>query len=224
MELKGLKINFLGDSITQGIGASSAEKVYHALLKESAELREAKNYGISGTRIARQTAKPQNEEEDFLFNNAFCDRYILMDDDADAVVVYGGVNDFSHGDAPLGGFSDRNPDTFYGACHVLFCGLAKKYLGKTVVIMTPLHTIYEMTNTGIEGRKPAGYGTLKEYVDIIKEVAAYYALPVLDLFSTIGIQPAVKELKDYYIPDGIHPNDNGHEVIARRLENFLKSL
>jgi len=31
MELKGLKINFLGDSITQGVGASGENTVYHAV-------------------------------------------------------------------------------------------------------------------------------------------------------------------------------------------------
>ena len=52
MELKGKKINFLGDSITQGHGVSSPDKIYHALLKKNAGLAEARNYGKSGTKIA----------------------------------------------------------------------------------------------------------------------------------------------------------------------------
>ena len=54
MKLKGLKINFLGDSITEGVGVSSPDKIYHALLKEESGLKEARNYGISGTRYAVQ--------------------------------------------------------------------------------------------------------------------------------------------------------------------------
>ena len=38
MELRGLKINFLGDSITYGVGSSAPDKVYHAILKEKAGL------------------------------------------------------------------------------------------------------------------------------------------------------------------------------------------
>ena len=38
MKLKGLKIAFLGDSITNGVGASKYNNVYHQVLKEKAEL------------------------------------------------------------------------------------------------------------------------------------------------------------------------------------------
>ncbi len=32
MQLEGLKINFLGDSITEGLGVSSPDAIYHAVL------------------------------------------------------------------------------------------------------------------------------------------------------------------------------------------------
>lgn len=223
MKLEGLKINFLGDSITQGVGASSDETVYHQVLKKNVHLREAKNYGISGTRFALQKGTPERPKDDYVDVNSFSERFHLMDDDADIVVVFGGTNDYGHGDAPLGGFSDRTPDTFYGACHYLFSGLVKKYLGKPIVIMTPLHRSNETRNTG-DGNKAHGYGTLKEYVNIIREVAEYYALPVLDLYAVSMIQPEIEEVKEAYIPDGLHPNDNGNAVIAQLLERFLTAL
>ena len=99
MDLKGKKINFLGDSITQGVGASDADHVYHQVLKKSAGLAEARNYGLSGTRIARQQHPTEYEPS---FDRDFCMRAAEMDPDADAVVVFGGTNDFGHGDAPLG--------------------------------------------------------------------------------------------------------------------------
>ena len=222
MNLEGLKINFLGDSITEGVGASSAETVYHAVLKREVGLKEARNYGISATRYALQKGTPGRPKDDYVDVNSFCERFDQMDDDADVVVVFGGTNDFGHGDARLGGFADRTPETFYGACHYLFSGLVKKYLGKTIVIMTPLHRLGELKNTG--SQKEEAYGTLKEYVDIIKEVAEYYSLPVLDLFGTSGLQPAIFEVQEKYIPDGLHPNDNGNAVIAHKLQRFLEML
>ena len=222
MNLEGLKINFLGDSITQGVGASSSETVYHALLAKEAGLAEARNYGISATRFALQKGTEARPKDDYVDVNSFCERFDKMDDDADVVVVFGGTNDYGHGDAPIGGFSDRTPDTFYGACHYLFSGLVKKYLGKTIVIMTPLHRIGESRNTGTE--KTWGSGTLREYVNIIREVAEYYSLPVLDLYASSGLQPEIKEIQDNYIPDGVHPNDNGNAVIARKLKMFLQQL
>lgn len=222
MELKGLKINFLGDSITEGVGASSKDTIYHAVLKKEAGLCEARNYGISATRFALQKGTPERPKDDYVDVNSFCERFSQMSDDADAVVVFGGTNDYGHGDAPIGNFSDRTPDTFYGACHYLFRGLIKKYLGKPIVIMTPLHRLNETDPTA--GCKKTAVGTLKEYTDIIREVAEFYSLPVLDLFSSSGLQPDIPEIQENYLPDGLHPNDNGNKVIAHKLKMFLQAL
>ncbi len=222
MELKDLKVNFLGDSITEGVGASGPDAVYHAILKREAGLAEARNYGISGTRFAIQTGTPERPKSDGIDVQSFSERFHTMDDDADLVVVFGGTNDYGHGDAPLGGFSDRTPYTFYGACHYLFSGLVKKYLGKPIVIMTPLHRIGEtLNNAGCKGK---GYGTLREYVNIIREVAEYYSLPVLDLYATSGLQPEIPEIKEKYLPDGLHPSDAGYAIIADKLKKFLERL
>ncbi len=229
MKLEGLKINFLGDSITQGIKIENPEEtVYHAVLKKNAGLLEARNYGISGTRFALQKGTPERPKDNYVDVLSYCERFQEMDDDADVVVVFGGTNDFGHGDAPLGSFSDRTPDTFYGACHYLFRGLIKKYLGKPIVIMTPLHRTYETRNTGAyspdQPAFPYVYGTLKEYVNIIREVAEYYALPVLDLFANSGLQPEIDEVREAFMPDGLHPNEAGHALLAQKVQAFLETL
>ena len=60
--------------------------------------------------------------------------------------------------------------------------------------MTPLHRVNELRNTG-DGNKEENLAILKEYVDIIREVAEYYSLPVLDLYKNSGIQPEIEEIK-----------------------------
>ena len=222
MNLEGLKINFLGDSITEGHGTSGADKIYHALLKEDAKLAEARNYGIGGTRFAVQKGTDARPKDDYVDVNSFCERFDKMDDDADVVVVFGGTNDYGHGDAQMGSFYDTTPDTFYGACHYLFKGLIKKYMGKPIVIMTPLHRTEEYWVPS--PKLPGTYGILRDYVNIIREVAECYGLPVLDLYATSAMQPEIDEIRDAYIPDGLHPNDKGHEVIAKMLKKFLETL
>ena len=212
MELKGKTINFLGDSITEGVGASAPDKIYLNVLKEMAELSCVRNYGISATRYANQT------DPDDTVGNAFSDRFYEMNNNADVVVVFGGTNDYGHGDAKMGSFDDRENNTFYGACHVLFSGLIKKYPESEIVIMTPLHREYDYMKSEKTGK------TLKEYVDVIKEVAEYYSIPVLDLFSMGGLQPNIAEIKEKYVPDGLHPSDMGNKKIAERLYSFLKCL
>ncbi len=218
MKLEGLKINFLGDSITEGHGTSGEDFTFWSLLKREAGLAKARGYGIGGTRIARQKT-PTDPRWDL----DFCRRALEMDQDADVVVVFGGTNDFGHGDAPLGNMSDRTPDTFYGACHTLYQSLIERYPDATIVVMTPLHRGNEDDPRG-DGHKTENLATLSEYVAIIKEVAAYYALPLLDLFTLSGIQPKNEILRQKYCPDALHPNDAGHKLIAARLFGFLSSL
>lgn len=218
MELKGKIMNVLGDSITEGIGCSSIDKIYCNLLKDRLGLAEVRNYGDAGKRFAAQM------EEDGTWNDHrnFYDLAKKMDPNADIVVVFGATNDFGHGNAPLGTFEDRDTHSFYGACHVLMRYLIEKYPEAVIVFMTPLHRDHELEYHG-DGRKAEVSAPLLGYVNAIRETAEYYALPVLDLYSMSGIQPNIPIMQEKYCPDQLHPNDAGHARIADRLEWFLKS-
>lgn len=219
MDITGKKIAFLGDSITEGHGVSTPEHYFCNLLKEEYKLEKALNYGIGGTRIAKQLQASGNA----VWDNDFVTRVDDMDPDVDIVVVFGGTNDFGHGDAPLGTMYDRTPYTFYGACHLLMEKLIAKYPEATIVFMTPLHRCNEDNLRG-DGGKAQDVAPLSTYVEIIKEVMTYYSIPVLDLFAVSGIQPKVPVLQEKYCPDGLHPNDAGHVLIAKRLAGFLQTL
>ena len=218
MEIKGLKIAFLGDSITEGIGASSPDKVFHGILKERCALNDALNFGKSGTRIARQTKTYNNRTE---WDASFISRVDSIPSDVDMVVVFGGTNDYDHGDAKFGLFDDREDDSFYGALHQLLKSLIKKFPDKTITFMTPIHRFDEYDCSLAKVYK--GH-SLSEYVSAIKEVCAFYSVPVLDLYATSGMNPCIPEQNVYFFKDGVHPNDNGYLRIADRLEGFLKSL
>ncbi len=218
MDIRGKKINFLGDSITQGCGVVYPGNIYHERIASEYGLAAARNYGIGGTRIARQTKPSLYPEWDL----DFVLRVDHLDPDADIVVVFGGTNDFGHGDAPLGTMEDRTPDTFYGACHALCQKLIEKFPEALIVFMTPLHRLQEDNPRG-DGYKEV-LGTLKDYINILKEVLEFYSIPTLDLWSCSGIQPKVDIIKEKYCPDGLHPNDAGHKLIADRLAGFLKTL
>ena len=216
MELKGLKINFLGDSITQGYAATNRDELGFVGLIASRYGALCRNYGIGGTRIAPQKT-PSSEPR---WDRDFIGRVDEMDPDADIVVVFGGTNDFGHGDAPLGDFSDRTAETFAGSLHVLILKLIEKYPEAKIVIATPLHRRAEDDPT-VAGRKPEGTAVFKDYVDLIRRTAEYYSLPLLDLYATSGLQPAVPIIKAKYMNDGLHPNDAGHSILADKIAAFL---
>jgi lysophospholipase L1-like esterase len=217
MNAKGIKINFLGDSITQGVGADKQENRYTDVVQKLTGAT-VNNYGISGTRIARQV-KPYNEMFD---NNDFIKRVETMDKDADIVFIFGGTNDYGHGDAPIGTPEDRDIYTFYGAMHTLCKRLLELYPGKPVVIMTPLHRLNE-ENVGLD-RNGNEKAPLKTYVDIIREVAEIYSLPVLDLYKTSGMQPSVDIIRERFMPDGLHPSTEGHALLAKKIVSFINCL
>ena len=219
MILKGATVNFLGDSITQGVGASSLETRFTDVFAREFGLKTVNNCGISGTRIARQR---HPETDSPLYDQDFCRRFSEMDPNADAVVVFGGTNDFGHGDAPLGTFADRTPDTFTGACHYLMNGLLEMYAGKPVVILTPLHRWNEGCPRG--DVKTEDVAPLSTYRTILLRVAEFYALPVLDLYAVSGIQPTNARNRERLAPDGVHPNDAGYALLAHRIGKFLESL
>ncbi|MBQ4630008.1 MAG: SGNH/GDSL hydrolase family protein [Clostridia bacterium] len=216
MELKGLTIACLGDSITQGVGATSNEKIWHQVLKENCGIKECINYGISGTRFARQSIPSECPS----FDQDFISRVNSMRDDVDAVLVFGGTNDYGHGDAPFGEFSDRGEDTFSGACHVLMQKLIKKYPDKPIVFMTPLHR----TDDDKPSERTQKSQILKDFVDVIKQTAQYYSIPIIDLYGASGMCSAVEVQNKLYFADGLHPNDVGHAKLASVVESFLKNM
>ena len=214
MDLKNKTIAFLGDSITQGTGATEYKNCFVEVFSEIAGAK-ALNYGISGTRIAPQT-KPSDEPA---FDLDFIMRVPEMEENVDAVVVFGGTNDFGHGDAPFGEITDTEAGTFCGACDVLMRLLLNKYPSKPIVFVTPLHRLNEnatLNETGIECR------ILADYVHAIKEKAEKYSIPVLDLFTASGMQPDVEVQNKLYFADGLHPNDLGHERIAKMIKQFFE--
>ena len=130
------------------------------------------------------------------------------------IVVFGGTNDFGHGDAPLGNRGDKSPYTFYGACDLLIRRLLMHCPKAEIVFMTPLHRLVEEQN----GRK------LIDYIEAIRQVTEYYGIPLVDLYATSGIQPKLAIMQELYCPDGLHPNEAGHEKIYKRLKGVLETL
>ncbi len=219
MDLRNKKFIFLGDSITEGCGTSDLDtKPFHQQLMKIAGLSQAINCGIGGTRIARQT-----EITNPIVDNDFNMRLDALTNEVDGIVVFGGTNDYGHGQAPLGTFEDRHVFTFYGAMHTLCVNLIRKYVDKTIVFITPLHRHNEY---GQGAWKPEGVEQrpLCEYVQAVREVCEHYSIPVLDLFASGELRGNDWDWCREYMPDGLHPNDKGHEIIASKLQKFLEQL
>ncbi len=224
MELKGKVINFLGDSITEGVGVSDIKNCrYDNVIDRKYGLAGHNNYGVGGTRIAYQSVPSEKPDHDLYFNG----RAHKMDKSADIVVVYGGVNDYIHGDAYFGTLEDRTLTTFCGAVYCLMSYLKEAYAGKPVVFMTPAHMNYKGVSDAEASKRPMkkpDAKPLQAYVDVVKARGKELGIPVLDLFENLGLDPNNEEQRERYTVDGLHFNDDGHAFLAAALGKFLSEL
>ena len=194
----------MGDSITEGSGTT---KSYLTYIKERTGVIP-RGYGVSNTAIARRGEA---------YTNDMCMRYSSMTDDADIVTVFGGTNDQGN-NIPIGEWGDDSEYTLYGAMKILCEGLINKYMGKKIGFITPLPKYENSTDYSYPSE------AFKPYIDCIKDVCARYSIPVLDLWTESGIAPSMSTVRAAMIPDGLHPNATGHEVISWKIQRFLERL
>lgn len=208
-----MKILFLGDSITEGVGASSEETKYVNVVAKICSV-ETCNFGVSGTRIARQTKPylPRTFDYDFQM------RAEVMDKDADLAFVFGGTNDYGHGDAEIGSTEDTSPYTFYGGLNNLFAELSAIYGKDKICFILPARRFAENDPCGGGRRKPTL--PLKGYVDIIRSFCVARGVDYIDLYND-GFPVPTTDKGDEYTTDGLHPNDKGHAFIAEKIKEYL---
>lgn len=205
-------INVLGDSITEGALASSEDKTFVYVLANLLNCK-VNNYGISGSRIARQHVPSENPRYDLFFGSRVKDLV-----PSDFIIVFGGTNDYGHGDAPIGDILDETPDTFYGGMNYLIDELLKRYDRKEILFMLPLYRFNEDDPLGDHVRENATL-SLQGYRDCMIEVLNNRNIKYIDIKDIFG-KPETCDL----FGDGLHPNDKGHKLIAELLAGYIKSL
>lgn len=206
-----LKINFLGDSITEGALASQPDKCYVELVGKMLPAK-VHNYGISATRIAKQIIP----SIDPIWDKYFASRVKNMDQDADYVFVFGGTNDYGHGDAPLGKMGDKTPETFYGAMDDLINELLKYYQKDKITFIIPIYRLNEDNIYG-DGSKKEPCHPLAIYRQAMVEELNKYQINILDIKDIIG-----KAENNPLLADGLHPNNAGHKLIAELICNYIR--
>ena len=206
--LKGKQWCCLGDSITAG---PSGVRPYWNYVQDRTDITPY-NYGIASTSIAKDSASSDSN---------FATRYVDMYDDVDYVTVFGGTND--HGRShPIGQWGDSDQMTLYGAMKILCEGLITKYPGKKIGFLTPLPKC--TTTGGVTTDYSYPSESFMPYIECIKNVCARYSIPVLDLYTQSGLHPSMADYREDYIPDGLHPNSDGQELLSYRIQSFLESL
>lgn len=210
-----MKINFLGDSITYGAGVDNPADRYSTLVAKYFCAEEC-NYGVGGTRIAVQRNCVNDYDE-----NVFMRRAVQMEKNVDFTFVFGGTNDYGHGDAKLGCFDDRDVYTFYGAFHELVAYLVASFPKGRLCFILPIPRYNQDDPRGEDGGKQELAAPLSSYIEAEKEVLAYYGVEYLDLSNSFYVPSAPNRSKLFL--DGLHLNAAGHKFLADRLIAYLEN-
>ena len=173
--------------------------------------------------VQRAGSGAWSPHSDFYERLLYCENEGYWDkEDIDLVVVYGGINDYSHS-IPIG--DDETDYTVYFAPAVrnLFDYLLNNYTHARICVLTPT-----LVNRGPQD-SVAGIQT---YSDVIKGEARERTFPVLDLTNESGFYPfntSFKNMWTYLVegttPDGAHPNEEyQRKYLTPMIKHFLDGM
>lgn len=138
-----------------------------------------------------------------------------------------GTNDYLSGKKPDDPEDPFNIESYGGALRYSIELFEKTYPNLEIVLVTPLFCHIPGWRNCLEemfyGDDPlCRGGTLDQYVEVEKEIAAEYGLYVIDVFGGIGIDESNYE--QYTDGGGLHLNKEGREVYARFLAEKVTEL
>ncbi|GGA74781.1 hypothetical protein GCM10008015_14310 [Flavobacterium palustre] len=230
------RVAFLGDSMTDKRRVGTTY-VYWEYLNELLGI-ESLVYGISGNQwnhIYKQAEKLQAEKGT----------------DLDAIIIFAGTNDYMHG-TPIGEFFTEttaqtnfngkevtrkyrtpifNDTTFCGRINKAMSYLKNNFPEQQIIIMTPIHRGYAKFND--KNVQPDENFCneqglyIDSYVEVLKQAASYWAVPLIDLHSTSGLFPMAESHLQYFHKkdtDRLHPNALGDYRLAKTIQYQLLAL
>lgn len=194
----------IGDSVTAGGKATSRELCWVSRLAElinESQLQPVKmiNSGLGANVVSRRSpccvnaAKPSARER--------YDKHVIAHH-PDLVLISYGLND-ARGGTPLGQFLEDMRSMILDI---------KKQTGAVIVVVSA----YFMTDFGTsEPFNHASIASLLGYNAAQKRLAEECDALYADVFEAEGMAPWMVD------PDGVHPNNLGHRVIANRIFEIL---
>lgn len=224
--LKGKKLALDGDSVCQGAGCAGG---YGTIIAERNGMI-LQNLAIGGGTVTAGQLRFSQSQNQYVPRHCICESVLDLDEDADYILVDGGVNDASLDEpVPLGtlseGYSAELDDhTFYGAFELMLKRLLIRFPGKKLGYIA----LHKMTS---------GFSSNGEhnYYHAAKACCEKWGIPFLDLNTTVPPfryfeedgDPALYAMRQKYTlnGDGWHPTEAGYlEYYCDKIEAWMKTL
>lgn len=208
-----VQINFVGDSITEGVGgaldANGQTISYVNYVQEALQFGSVLNHGVAGRMVAAYTintglSMEQSSEP-------------MFDANSQITVFFAGLNDYL---APeeVKNFGVLNDGTTGG-----YCGQLQRWV-RSFPVDYPNTEFFFVTTYQITAPNPTtkntnfnGIPTLNDYMEQQRVLAAEYDYPVIDLYSTGFMDGHDAQTAEQFLSDGIHPNDAGYRILGEHI-------
>lgn len=205
-QLTGLKWSVIGDSLTEH--NIRATKNYHDYIAEETGIT-VNNMGHSGCGYAKVGGYGKN----------FIGIAGEIPSDTDVITVFGSGNDMSSG-LSLGNVTDTGTSTLCGCINETLDAIYDNFP------LTPLGVI---TPTPWKNAEPSdGTTGMSQYCEAIVQICTNRGIPCLDLYHSSLLHPDDSDFRNIAYSrdegDGVHPDENGHKLIAPRIRQFLFSI
>lgn len=198
----GKNYTAVGDSITYGFVTTP----YCIEVGQQLQLGTVNNLGVSGSALTQVSGRTDSVSE----------RLATIPINSDLVSILIGTNDFGH-NSPMGQSGDTSSSTFYGAMDYVCNYLLTNLPTTQHFFITPLHRSGEMVEN------TQGY-ILEDYVNAVRDICNIYSIPVLDFYKDGSFDLNVTAQKNIYSGDGLHPLQNGHDIMASKIAAFITKL
>ena len=224
--LYGLNVLCVGDSITAGQGMNQNERWANVLA-------EKYDWNLTVNAAGGIPMSSYYYTENSLNDISICKKIEIlaqMNEKPELIIVWGGHNDTSYRNSPLGSFDDISEKDSTGVIPTYadknsFKG-SLRYISEVVHTFAPTSTMVVLTPEWTKSspstlKVPEGTtDTNWMFNDAIYEGAKYYGWVPINM-QLCGITPYTK---DVYTSDGVHPNKLGTELIVNYLSNELEKL
>lgn len=196
--LYGKTINIIGDSYVAN-HRRPKEETWHCMVAKKYNMTY-RNYGRNGCCIAF------NRDKDG-FGPSLLEKYTMMNDTADYVIVLAGHNDadkIKDSKDSLGIFRER--------LEALCDSLIGKYPSAKLAFITPWNV-----------QRPG----FRQVIAVIEEVCASRSIPVFNAAKESGIYVWNEEFRKRYFQapnDNAHLNAQGHRLVMNKMEAFFLRL
>ncbi len=205
-----ISINFIGDSITEGVGGKETGYggyvSYVDYFQQHLQFKAAYNNGKAGRMIGDFNRHP---ELSIAVNESS-----LMNNTAQITVLYAGLNDFltTEETKNFGILDNGTIGGYRGQLQMLFHSIENNYPGMDVFIITAYQTPLVDGTTNFTNFD--GIPVLNDYMEPQRILAKECGYHVIDLYNCGFMDVRDAQTAEVFLADSIHPNDEGNKILG----------